>query len=272
MSNYYITIIQDRMGSSRFPGKAQLPIWNNISSLELLIRRLDTIYDYRCSGKTVVAIPISEKNNILEENVYKISNKNNIRPVHCYRGDENNVLKRVADAAKKHSVIDGIKTNCIIDITSDCPFVDPSMVINMIEEFEQHSYDYYSNVVTRSYADGMDVQIYKAKLLYILDSFCIPSEQHKSHVGWNILNYCSKINKRLSYPIKIGHHVADDYEFRPDIGITLDTEKDYELLKAIMKELDCIHFGYYDILALLEEKPELLKINSKVKRNIPGIG
>lgn len=105
-------IIEARSSSTRFPKKILQNAINKKSFLEYLIKRLKTL-DF--INNVIVATTINKDDN----EIVKISKKCRVK---YHRGSEKNVLKRVADAAKK------FKTDLIIRVTSDCPVIDTDII------------------------------------------------------------------------------------------------------------------------------------------------
>ena len=52
-----------------------------------------------------------------------------------------------------------------VEITGDCPLIDPSIVDQVISTFLNNDVEYVSNVDVRSFPDGMDVQAFSLKTL-----------------------------------------------------------------------------------------------------------
>lgn len=84
-----------------------------------------------------------------------------------FRGDENDCLERYYLTAKKY------KIDNIIRITSDCALVDPKMIDEFIDLFNEKKLDYLSNTFDYNkfdtgnwnYYDGFDVEIFTMDLL-----------------------------------------------------------------------------------------------------------
>ena len=76
-----------------------------------------------------------------------------------FRGSEDNVVDRVLNAAKK------FKIKNIVQITGDCPLIDPYIVSQVIETFKSNNFDFVSNANIRIYHDEMDVSIFSTKNL-----------------------------------------------------------------------------------------------------------
>ena len=53
----------------------------------------------------------------------------------------------------------------ILRLTSDCPFIDPNTVDSIINVYQKGNYDYVSNVIHRSFPDGMDTEVFNFKSL-----------------------------------------------------------------------------------------------------------
>ena len=79
--------------------------------------------------------------------------------IDSFQGSEFNVLKRYYDAAKKYNA------KHIVRITADCPFVDPSILDKMIDEYFKIKVDYLSNINPPSFPDGLDIEIFSFETL-----------------------------------------------------------------------------------------------------------
>ena len=104
-------IIEARMTSSRLPGKVLLPA-DGKPMLEHLVDRLKQVQSIR---DIVLATTINGADSCLEE----FARKNGIE---CFRGSEQDVMDRVIGAA------DSVDADIIVDITGDCPIIDPLII------------------------------------------------------------------------------------------------------------------------------------------------
>ena len=143
-----VATIEARMTSSRLPGKVMLNVLNK-PILSYLVDRLKTI---SLIDEIVLATTSNKSDDILEE----FANKNKIN---CFRGSENNVLERVINAGLE------VNADLIVEVTGDCPILDPLIVDQTIRVFLNNNVDYVSNNHIRSYPDGMDVQVFKLQTL-----------------------------------------------------------------------------------------------------------
>lgn len=246
-----ICTIQARIGSTRFPGKVMEKIDEKRSVLEFLIDRLG--YSKHID-RIVILTTINEKDGVIEDFCKD-------KKVEYFRGSEEDVLGRMSFYAywsKLHS------SDVVIDITSDCPLVDPYMIDSMIYKFEEHGYDYYSNVITRGYPDGFDVQIYYVEIIYKVHNL-VSNLMHRQHTGWNILHYSGILQAKDM--LKIGNDAPSEYLFRPDMELTLDYKEDLELLKTIVSWFDNDDFSITDVIKNIDLKKPNMK---KMDRKIPG--
>jgi spore coat polysaccharide biosynthesis protein SpsF len=62
-------------------------------------------------------------------------------------------------------VNDDGKADIVVEITGDCPIIDPLIVEQTIQMFLHNACEYASNSLIRSYPDGMDTQVYALETL-----------------------------------------------------------------------------------------------------------
>lgn len=237
-------IVEARMDSTRLPGKVMKNILNQ-PVLQLLIDRLKQV---KLADEIIVAT--TKKKTDLK--IVNLAKKNKIK---YFQGDEDNVMKRVKNAAEK------FKTKVIVSITGDCPLIDPAIIDQAIGLYKINNVDYVSNCHVRSFPDGMDVQVYSFKSLrksYRMTT----SKTDREHVTLHI-----RKNPKI---FKTIHFQANEEEYWPDLGLTLDEEKDFILIKKIFQKFKNKRkvFSLISILQLLRNNNDLLKINKKVKRKI----
>ena len=234
-------IIEARLGSSRLPKKIIYKI-KKYTFLEYLLKKLKKI---KYIDEIIVAT--TKKNE--DTKIVNIAKKNKVK---FFRGSEKNVLKRVIDTGKKF--------NCenIIRITSDCPLVDNSIIEKLLFKFKKDKYDYISNIIYRSYPDGMDVEVFSLKALIKSRKYS-NSKKSKEWITWNIRN---NLKDFKTYNLKAKRNL-----FWPELGLTLDQIEDYKLLKKIISYFnEKLDISCFEIIKLLKKK-NWTNINKNVKRN-----
>jgi len=237
-----VAIIEARMTSSRLPGKVLLQAAGK-PMLEHLVNRLRAVPSLR-------GIVLATTTNKADDELKELSVRMGID---CYRGSENDVMARVIGAAES------VKADIVVEITGDCPIIDPKIVEQTIGAFKANKSDYASNSHIRSFPDGMDTQVFWLDALKRSAAMTSNALDHE-HVTLHIRNHpeiFSKINV-----------LAPPELHWPELGLTLDEPKDYELLKKIIEYFEPNYplFSCLDIIRLLRQNPEWVAINQAVVR------
>ena len=237
-----VATIEARMTSSRLPGKVLLTAAGR-TMLEHQINRL-------LSVPSLDGIVIATTTNRADDELEKLSIKLGIE---CYRGSESDVMTRVIEAAEN------VGADVVVAITGDCPIIDTQIVEQTIRVFVANNADYVSNGHIRSYPDGMDTQVLWLDTLKRSAEMTNDPLDHE-HVTLHIRNH-PEIFSHI-------HLVAPPDLHWPELGLTLDEPRDYELLKKIIEYFETSNplFGCGDVVKLLRQKPDWAVINHSVVR------
>lgn len=230
-----ICIVEARMGSSRLPGKVLLPAVGQ-PLLGHLIARLKLVTGL---AETVVATSTEPADDAIEEFCKQNS-------INVFRGSEHDVLGRVARAA------DEFAANAVLEITGDCPVIDPSVVQIVVDTFRSECYDLVSNGLVRSYPIGMDTNIVKMSALRAAAAEATDPED-REHVLRYIFNRPGRfIQKNLRAPAELTW---------PNLRLVLDYPSDYILLRHLIEHLYPMKptFGCGDAIGYLRNNPILLE-------------
>lgn len=235
-----VAIIQARMNSTRLPGKAMMSILGK-PVLQWMIERVRMSQHI---DKIVVATTPNSKEIIRFCMEKKISS---------FVGDEQNVIKRVCQTAAAY------EADIIIDLTSDCPFVSPVMIDNLIirQARYNHLRSHYSNIDPRSWPDGFDCQVYSAFVLYETENLMAKTDPYREHSGWNILQRKEDLEQYYSMkPI-------EKYRL-PNMRLTLDYREDFIVIKNIIEyfasvsEERFLNCSAEEIIDYVLDNPEIL--------------
>ena len=237
-------IIEARMTSSRLPGKHMLKVGNKYV-FEILVEQLSFC---KLPSQLILATTVNQEDDALAKLALSLG-------VAIYRGNEDNVYERVVGAALSHDV------DTIVEITADCPLIDPNIVDNAISIYLDNEYDYVSNAVKRVYPDGMDVQVFSTDLLRsskedILDTSWL------EHVT---LQFRSKLGrKKYSFFDMVSPAFGD----RPDIEITLDELNDWMLIKQVYTNLKQNREPIIcsDIVSYIDNNPSIKELYANIQR------
>jgi len=233
-------IIQARMNSTRLPGKVLLSLSNDFTVLQHMINQLRFS---KLIDSIIIATTNLPDDDIIEEEARKLNLK-------CFRGNSEDVLDRYYQCAKKFDC------RTIIRLTSDCPLIDPEIVDQVIVNYKSEHFDYYTNVLNRTFPIGTDVEIFSFDVLEKMwNDATLPSE--REHVTLFIKNKNSNF--------KIGN--LENHEDLKHIRITLDQEEDFILIKKIVTKLSKTPILMNDVRDLFLNEPSLQKINQHIVQN-----
>lgn len=236
-----IAIIQARVSSTRLPGK----VLKNIMGKSLLEHELLRIGQAKKLDKIIVAIPDKKEDNLLASIIEKTG-------VVVFRGAEDDVLDRYFHAAKKYHA------DIIVRLTGDCPLIDPRIIDKTIAYYLSGNYDYVTNANPPTFPDGMDTEVFSFTALKLAweKADLISEREHVTPYIWK--------NRDI---FKVGN-LANKNDFS-SIRLTVDEPEDLLLVEKIINELypENPDFSLADILKLLEERPEFLRVNSNISRN-----
>ena len=239
-------IVQARMGSTRLPGKVLKSLNDKETVLDLLIKRLKLSTQ---TNEIIIATTPDNKNKQILEKIkpYNISS---------FIGDEANVLERYYLAAKKHSL------DIVIRVTSDCPFVDPRILDDMIIFYKNHDYDYIRNVdKDTNFVNGFEIEICSFKVLEKTYNSA-ETVPEKEHVTLYIYRH-PEIFSIYSY------NVENLKKFN-DLRLTIDEIDDLTIIRTVYKKLiengKSYNFSVYDVLDVIEKNPEYMNINKHVQQ------
>lgn len=138
-----IATIEARLASTRLPGKVLLPLGGK-PVLQFLVERLKR-------SKFIDEIIIATSSNIENDAIESLTKEIGI---YCFRGSEDDVLSRVIGAA------DSRKADIIVQLTGDCPLMDPELIDECVSKYLDGGYDYVANELVRTYPIGMDVAVF----------------------------------------------------------------------------------------------------------------
>lgn len=236
-----VAIIEARMKSTRLPGKVLKPILDR-PMLELLIERLKQA---AYVDQIVVATTEHDTDDPIEALTKRLK-------VGCFRGSEEDVLNRVLAAGQRFSA------DIIVEITGDCPLIEAEKIDQMLRAFQCMDYDFMANRLDGSYPPGLGLRIFWRKTLEKVDRLT-QDPIDREHVTLYVWEHPELFSL---------YHFQNNLDPKYwNIRLTVDNKEDFDFIRAIFEELYPRNpkFGLYDIIELLERKPELLEINRHIQ-------
>lgn len=194
-------IIQARMGSRRLPGKILMDFAGK-TLLEHILSRLSRLKD---EIEVVIATSDLKQDDVVE----KFCSRH--EGIYCFRGDEQNVLKRYYDCATVHHF------DNVVRLTGDNPFPDIEELDKLITHHEEAKMDFTENFSMLPVGVGMEIMSYKA-LEDSMENAKLP--KHFEHADEYILDNLDHYrHSTLAVP---------NAKHKPDVRLTVDTKQDYE--------------------------------------------
>lgn len=233
-----IAITQARMSSSRCPGKVLKPIMGS----PMAWHQWERTQKAHSLDHCILATSTDSSDDVLA-NYFSTHNQ----PV--FRGSLNNVLNRYYECAKAQ------KATHVVRLTADCPLIDPAIIDRTVETHLQNNNDYTS---IAHFPVGLSVEVCRFSIL----------EQ---------AYYEAKLRSQREHVTLFIHQQPELFKLefiynKEDLSYlrwTVDYPEDFEFVKQVYQHLypQKSNFNMADVLQLLKEQPELIKINAHMKHN-----
>ncbi|HEX9090632.1 MAG TPA: glycosyltransferase family protein [Anaerolineales bacterium] len=279
-----IALLQARMSSSRLPGK----VLQEISGRPLLQYMLERLQGSTQIDSLVLATTTDPSDDVLEGLCRKLH-------LPCYRGSLHDVLDRFYQAAAHFGA------DVVIRLTADCPLIDSQLLDLTIAVFlgeispsqaqvfprvpdpqslGDSPFDFTANRLpppwVRTLPIGLDVEVCSFNALerawkeatepyqrehvmpFLYEGITFPHPDPSLQSSWFIQHGITPRGTRVAL---LNH--APNYG---DLRWTVDTPQDLQFVRQVVAHFDGrTSFSWLDILALLEQEPELAAINASVK-------
>lgn len=237
-----LVVVQARMGSRRLPGKVLLPL----AGRPLLERLLERLRAARFPFELCVATSTAPEERPIRELCSRIG-------VPVVNGHPTDLLQRHLRAAETFGA------DAVAKVPSDCPLIDPEIVERVLERFTERAneLDFVTNLHPPSFPDGNDVEVMSTRALRIAAAEAKePFErEHTTPFIWE-----RPERFRIENVSWRGGDLSKTHRF------TIDYPEDFELVARVYEAL-CTParpvFSLSDILALLAQRPELLRVNER---------
>lgn len=230
------------MTSTRLPGKVLLPAAGR-PLLGHLVERLRQV-------PSINEIVVATTANAADRPLVDFARKSGVG---CFRGSEHDVMARVLNAGE------AAQADIVVNITGDCPLIDPLLTEQTIRMFLNNRCDYATNGHVHTFPGGYAVQVYRLETLR-RSAAMTEDATEREHVTLQM--------RRHPEIFSHVYLVAPPDQHWPEIDLSLDEEADYLLLKRIFEHFGDAnpYFGCRETVALLQANPEWLAINRHVKR------
>ena len=232
-----VAIIQARNGSTRLPGK----VMRLVSGRPVVAWVVDRVRAAAMVNEVLVATTADAQDDAMAG---MLSDSG----VKVLRGSTLDVLDRYYKAARE------AKAENVVRITADCPLIDAKVIDGVLEVFFKSGCDYAGNVLSRTYPDGQDVEVFSFRVL---------------ERAWREAKFP---REREHVTIYFREHPEifkiSNLKYRYDwsrMRWTLDYPEDLAMIEKVFKAFKGreIIVSMEEIAAFLEKNPQICALNSK---------
>lgn len=239
VSGRVVTVVQARCGSTRLPGKVQLPLGGQT----VLERLLERVQRAQLCGAVVLATTPNPEDDRLEVLARRAG-------VVCYRGHETDLLDRHYQAARR------LDARHVVKIPSDCPLIDPAVIDRVLATYlDAGCFDYVSNLHPATYPDGNDVEVASIAALETAwrEATAPADREHTTPFLWQRPERFRIGNVRWETGV----------DCSASHRLVLDYREDYDVIRLVF---DGLHdadprFGVSAVVEFLDAHPEVATLN-----------
>ena len=225
------------MGSTRLPGKVLQEIGGQpmLAHVVARCRRAETL------DEVVVATTAEPEDDALASLCAE-------RGWPCARGSAHDVLDRYVRAARQFGA------DVVVRVTSDCPLMEPEVLNRVVRMHRDTGADYASNTLApRTFPRGLDVEALTTEALE-------RAGREDRDPAWreHVTPYVYRHPERFRLAA-----VVDDADHANERW-TVDTLEDMQFVRTVYAHFGHDRFGWRDVLAALDVRPEWRDLNRHV--------
>lgn len=223
-----IAVIQARMGSTRLPGKSLMPIWGEMTVLEMVIRRVQR-------AVTIDQVILATSDNPGDDPLIAVAAACSAA---WFRGSEIDVLGRFKGA------LDRYPADAVARICADSPLIDPTELDRLVRLFWSSKCEYVSNCEPESgLPSGVGAEVLSASLLRRLDA-AARQESYREHVTLMVREQAEHFAVAA---------VPPDGTSASDVRLDVDHPADLVLVRAVCAGLPAGHGPYWTVDEIVSE-------------------
>lgn len=235
-----VGIVSARMASSRYPGKAMVPLAGR-PLLEVLLERIAAV---PVLDSVALATSSSPENEVLVALARKMG-------IPAFQGEEDDVLRRHIDCARN------MNADHVVRVTGDNPLTDLETIESLVELHVPSGADY-------TYVPG------DALLMGILSEVVSRAALERSWERGEARHRSELVTLYIKeHPDEFRIQTAELPAglYRPELRLTVDEPADGALMQAIFERIAVPGklVTTRDAIALLDREPDLLRINAHLR-------
>ena len=195
------------MSSNRLPRK----MLQNIGDMKLV----DHVFNNLSEAENITDVVIATSKNDSDDELVNYCQRRNIE---CFRGNLDDVASRFLQISQDK------KASAFVRISGDSPLIDPTLIDQLVVEFQNENADLITNVQVRSFPKGQSVEVLNSRTFReAYKNF--DTNSHFEHVTQYFYENSS------SFRIK---NIESHGNYR-DINLSVDTDEDLARLKQLIQ-------------------------------------
>jgi spore coat polysaccharide biosynthesis protein SpsF len=241
-----VAILSARMASSRYPGKAMVPLAGR-PLIQVLLERIAMVPDL---DSVALATSTRPENRVLVDVARGLG-------IPAFQGEEDDVLKRYIDCARS------MDADHVVRITGDNPLTDVETIVHLAELHLQSGADY-------TYVPG------DALLMGILSEVISRQALERSWARGEARHRSELVTLYIKehpdeFKIKTGS--LPEGLYRPEYRLTVDEPEDVQLMQALFDRLQQPGklVTTRQAIELLDREPELARINAHLRHKAANV-
>ncbi len=226
-------LVTARLKSTRLPRKLLL----EIKGKSVISHMLDRLKLAKNVDEIIICTSTEDQDRPLGE----LAKENNVK---CFFGNPDDVLTRLLGAA------DEFDLDYILNITADCPFVDPFYADKIVEEYLETDADLIRQFDLPHGVFSYGIKVEALRKVVELKNSSDTEVWGRYFTDTGLFNV-------------VDLDVNDKHHNRPGLRMTLDYPEDLEFFKAVFDVLYVENkvFSLTSILNLLDAHPEIIELN-----------
>lgn len=248
-----IVVIQVRMGSSRLPGKAMLPL----DGTPALVHEINRAVSVDGISRNDVVVATSEAS---RDDIIEITARNAGATV--YRGSEANVLGRIANCVKE------VGADIAVRLCGDNTMIDPRLPETLLDNVRKAGIEYASSKFEHTFPIGHNADAFTRDAI-TRAARDADSDHYREHVAQYFKEYRDEFPAvNVTAEEVFGSEFVDSIPALRKLRLTLDEADDYRLLSRVYEEIS------YDLIVETEEAiryivaNDLHRINADVEQQV----
>ena len=233
-----VIVAQARMSSTRLPGKTLADLGGR-PMIDLVVERARRA---TLADEVVIATTNDATDDVLAAHLELLG-------VPYVRGSLDDVLSRYELAART------FHAETIVRITCDCPFINPSVIDDVIAAYRAApEVDYCGNTLVRTYPIGMDTEVFSREAL---ERAAAEASQpgEREHVTPYLYQHPDLFRLR--------NVEAPSEACWPELRLTVDEPEDLALMRALLAH-EGPEASLHAVIGFLRLHPELAAMNADV--------